>query len=288
MSLDNFCCPICKGELWRGATDLHCVPCGWVFPIVDGVPDFFISETKADVINQTDKTWLNPEIVEARDLYYRLCTRELKGMDFCMRNIGQRIGKACRILEVGMGTGHFTHWLAEVSRPCTEIFAFDFSWPIIEKAKINVKGLSEITIFRANARGLLPFKDGYFDVVFLRLVPLGRYGIPNIQAGYDLLQPGGWYFEAGWEPLRFETPPTAWAIQHGLVNVEHHEWRYWRKVTEPEINARQIELDYLGVQGYKRADENHLQIRDVQSTSGDSNTLQLMTSEYLLLAQKPM
>jgi len=269
------------------STDLRCLPCGRVFPIVDGIPDFFVSETNEDAIDQPNKTWLNPRIVEAREIVYRLCTRELKGMDFCMREIGLRSGEKCHILEVGMGTGHFTRWLAEVSWPGTEIFAFDFSWPIIERAKTNTQGLSEVTLFRANARGRLPFKNESFDIVFLRLAPLGGHGIPNVQAGYGLLRSGGWYFEAGWEPMRYEAPPTKWAMQHGYENVEHHEWRYWRTQTEEEQTAARIERAYLGAQGCKTLQKTQPQTREVENTPGEVGSVQKMTHEYLLIAQKP-
>jgi len=176
LSLDSFCCPVCKGVLITNSADLRCAACEKKFPLMDGIPDFFISETEDDSIDEPSKTWLAPRIVGARDTVYRLCARELKSMAFCMQEIGKRTGAGCRIMEVGMGTGHFTRWLAEVSRPGTEIYAFDFSWPIIEKAKINAQGLSEVTLFRANARGRLPFKNESFDIVLLRLAPLGRMG----------------------------------------------------------------------------------------------------------------
>ena len=76
---DGFCCPVCKGSLTAAVVALHCAPCGREFEIVDGVPDFFISETDRDAIKDDDpnKIWLDPEIVEARDTYYDLCTRQL-------------------------------------------------------------------------------------------------------------------------------------------------------------------------------------------------------------------
>ena len=134
-------------------------------------------------IDEPNKTWLDPEIVDARDVEYRLCARELKGMVFCMQEISKRTSAGCRVLEVGMGTAHFTRWLAEVSELGTEVYAFDFSWPIIEKARANTYGLSGVTLFRANARGAFPFKDASFDVVLLRLAPLGPHGVPNVRAG---------------------------------------------------------------------------------------------------------
>lgn len=284
MSLDNFCCPVCKGVLIKKSDDLCCGVCEVKFPIVDGIPDFFISETNDDWIDQPNKTWMDPKVVEARDTVYRLCARDLKGMTFCMQEIGKRTSAECRILEVGMGTGHFTRWLAEVSRPGTQICAFDFSWPIIEKAKINAGGFSEVSFFRANARGRLPIKNESFDIVFLRLAPLGAQGIPNVQAGFELLRPGGWYFEAGWEHTRYETPPTEWAIQHGFESAQHHKWQYWRTQTEPEQRAFQIEQKHLSAQGCLTA--KNIERESANASSGEGS-VQKMTHENLLIAHKP-
>lgn len=149
MFLDIFCCPTCKGALSKNTNGISCSACELNFEIINGVPDFFIHTS--ELLDDLNQVWLRPEVVEARDIKYRLCARELKGMTFCMQEMGQRTFTGCRVLEVGMGTGHFTRWLAEASKPGTEIYAFDFSWPTFEKAKVNTQGLSGITFFRANA-----------------------------------------------------------------------------------------------------------------------------------------
>lgn len=252
---------------------------------MDGIPDFFISETEQDSIDEPNKTWLDPEIVEARDTVYRLCTRQLKGMTFCMQEIGPRTGAGCRVLEVGTGTGHFTCWLAEVARPGTEIYSFDFSWPIIAKAKVNTRGLSGVTLFRANARGLLPFEDEGFDILLVRLSPLGARDIPNVQVGYKLLRAGGWYFEAGWERTRCETPPTEWALQHGFESAEQHDWQYWRTVTEQEHQAAQFELDRLLA---ARGQTVQKVRKEGDVREGANGTVRKMTREHLLIAHKSL
>jgi SAM-dependent methyltransferase len=244
---DEFCCPVCKGSLTAAATSLCCAPCGREFEIVDGVPDFFISETDRDRIDDDDpnRAWLDPEIVEARDTYYNLCARQLKGMTYCIQEVARRTRPGCRVLEVGMGTGHFTRWLAEVAEPGTEIYGFDFSWPIIEKAKLKAGGLPGVALLRANARGMLPFEDESFDIVLVRLAPLGPRGVPNTQVAFELLQPGGWLFEAGWKAEQHETPPTEWAIQHGFESAEYHVWQYWRAQSEQERAAMEVEFERL-------------------------------------------
>jgi len=255
---------------------------------MNGVPDFFISESDHDFSEDPNVIWLDRKIVEARDTVYRLCARELKGMTFCMNEMGRRASKGCRVLEVGTGTGHFTRWLTEVSEQSTEIYTFDFSWPIIEKATINTAGLPGVTLLRANAREGLPFQGEVFDMVFIRLAPLGPRGMPNVQAAFELLKPGGWYFEAGWAPTRYETPPTEWAMQHGYENAEYHEWQYRRLQSEEEYLAWQIEQGSLVamIERRKAVDQNEKKM--VDSGCHHGNGILKMTQEHVLIAQKPV
>jgi SAM-dependent methyltransferase len=280
MILDNFWCPTCKGELVLSGSSLTCVTCSREYGFAGGIPDLFVGDMDRDFVEDPNQTWLEPEIVDARDTVYRLCARELEGMAYCMKEIGRRSQKGFRILEVGMGTGHFTRWLHEAVGSGTEIYAFDFSWPIIEKAKFNTGGLENVTLFRANARGPLPFPKGHFDIVFLRLVPLGVLGKPNVQAGFELLKPGGWYFEGGWAKETFETTPTAWAIQNGFGRAEHHVWQYRRLQTAEERLASKIEANYLASMGKRPVGED-------QDVFNEDGTISKMTVETLLIAQKP-
>jgi SAM-dependent methyltransferase len=255
---------------------------------MDGIPDFFIAETEGEAIDVPNQTWLDPKIVAARDTVYRLSARKLKGMAFCMQEIGRRTTPGYRILEVGMGTGHFTRWLAEVSEPGTEIYAFDCSWPIIEKARVNTHGLAEVALFCANARGPLPFKNEHFDILFLRLAPLGPHGIPNVQAGYALLKPGGWYIKAGWEQTHYEISPTEWAMQHGYESAEQHEWQYWRVQTARERAASKLELERLATQGGQTAKRVLQREEKTKHGPGEDGTVLKMTYEHVLIARKPL
>ena len=287
MSWTTFCCPVCKGPLEATTARLRCASCGRDYEIVDGIPDFFISEAQEERIDDPNKTWLDPIIVQARDTAYRLCAHELKGMAFCMQEISRRTGAGCRILEVGMGTGHFTRWMAEAAKPGTEIYAFDFSWPIIEKARANTRGLSGVMLFRANARAQLPFEDEGFDILFLRLAPLGAHGTPRVRAAFELLKPGGWYFEAGWEPTRYETPPTEWALQHGYENAEYHVWQYYRRQTEQEVVAMQVERECLISMGCESVGAVQVRESDAPNHEGQDGSVLNMTCERFLVAQKP-
>jgi len=285
---DQFTCPECKATLTPTTIDLCCRECAARYPIVDGIPDLFVGEIEHGPSSEVNRTWLDPAVVEARQTVYDLSTRELRGMAFCMTEIGRRTCPGCRILEVGMGTGHFTRWLSEVVAPGTRIFAFDYSWPIIAQAKANAGGLPGVTLFRANARGRLPFPPTSFDILLIRLAPLGPHGVANVQAGFELLKPGGWYFEAGWEPKRYDTPPNEWAIQHGYASAEHHVWQYRRVQTSREQAAGRLEMSAMAALGGESVAAAHEALESRMEEQDSAGSAAVMTLENLLIAQKPL
>ena len=109
--MDIFCCPTCKNTLNPSPTALTCAGCGCSYPILNDIPDFFLVHGEQESVDLVSAIWGDEMIVKARNSIYRLCTRELKGMAFCMQEIARRTGPGIRILEAGMGTGDFTSWL---------------------------------------------------------------------------------------------------------------------------------------------------------------------------------
>ena len=245
MNTNIFVCPLCKGLLNSRDLGYHCTSCVCDYPIIDGIPDFFVSEANQEEedVWRENLAWLDPQMVEAREIIYRLSVRKLKGMTFAMQQLGLRTFPGCRILEVGTGTGHFTRWMGEVSAPGTEIYAFDFSWPMFAKARANIANQPGVVLLRANAMGKLPFQEESFDLVFLRLAPLCKGGMSSSLAAFQLLKPGGWLFKAGWDARREEIPWTEQAIQIGYECAEMHEWQYPRTKTEEEYAASRVECE---------------------------------------------
>jgi SAM-dependent methyltransferase len=224
---DIFRCPLCKGPLAQTRTELHCQRCERAYEIFQGIPDLYLAEGESAIRpDDLNRKWLDAQIVEGRDLYYNHCARQLAGMGFCMDEISRRTFSGCRVLEIGSGTGHFTQWLAEVCQPGTEIYAFDFSWPCIEKTRIRIKGSRGLILFRANARGPVPFARETFDLIFQRLAPFNRSGATpqeKTRRILELLKPGGWHIFAGWG---VEWTTCGELVQGGFARAEHHRWEY--------------------------------------------------------------
>jgi SAM-dependent methyltransferase len=279
MRTNIFVCPLCKGPLVQTEQEFHCAACAREYPIIDGIPDFFVSgaNEEEDPAWYENLVWLDPQMVEARDIIYHLSMRELKGMMFAMQQVALRTFPGCRILEVGTGTGHLTRWMAEVSAPGTEIYTFDYSWPMFTKARANIADQPGVFLLRANAISKLPFREESFDLVFLRLAPLGEGGIWNVQAAFQLLRPGGWLFKAGWNLKREETPWTEAVIPIGYESAEVHEWQYPRTKTPEEYAASRVECERAIAFG---APFDKLPVEPVSLVS--------ITCENLRIARKPL
>lgn len=132
----------------------------------------------------------------------------------------------------------------------------------------------------------MPFGKETFDIVFLRLAPLGPRGIPAVQVAFDLLKPGGWYFEASWERERFETPPTQWATEHGFESAECHTWRYRRVQSDEEylaglVDAPRRPYEFVDLEKAKAF------VSDMKRLHGTDEGISVITEETLLIAQKP-
>ena len=286
MNMNIFVCPFCKGSLFHTDQGFHCTACVREYPIIDGIPDFFVSKMEGTANEEEDQVWrenlvwLDPQMVEARDTIYRPCVRELKGMTFAMQQVGLQTFPSCRILDVGTGTGHFACWMAEVSAAGTEIYALDFSWPMLSKARANIANQPGVILLRANSTGKLPFREESFDLVFLRLAPLGEHGMPNVQAAFQLLKPGGWLFKAGWNLVRQETPWTEYAIQLGYESAEVHEWRYPRLRTREEYAASLVEQE--------RAVAFGAPLKNGSVPAWEGDRIVSITFENLRIARKPI
>ena len=248
MKSDILVCPACKGSLERLPDAFSCERCAQAYPFVNGIPDFYVEEadeffTEENPSWRENLAWLDQRLVDARDHVYTLSVPDLKGMAFAMEQIRQRAFPGCRILEVGAGTGHFTRWMAETCPPGAEITAFDFSWPMLEKARVRVDGHPGVTLLRANAMGKIPFLPGSFDILLLRLAPLGDHGVDNLAASFELLKPGGWLVKAGWGPRPSDLDWPKYPLAFGFESAENHQWAYTRLRTREEYEASLVELE---------------------------------------------
>ena len=249
-----------------------------VYAMVDGVPDFYIEDDESAIpADDANRKWLDAHAVSGRDLYYERC-REWGGMSFCLEQIARLSHSGCHILEVGAGTGHFSRWLADSCEAGTQVYCFDFSWPCIEIAKTRTAGLSDVHLFRANARGPMPFAPHSFDVILQRLAPFSPKGVGRREQArriLDLLDAGGHYLFAGWEDEYDGSCDDL--IQNGFVRAEHHRWAYPYRFENEE---------YIGglMEGGASRQEAEGQLSEAKSAP---DGLVKIRKEHLFVAQKP-
>jgi SAM-dependent methyltransferase len=274
---DLFRCPRTGQELLQDETSAYSAEGTHRYEIVDGVPDFYIDGGgAAGTDDEANCKWLDADAVEGRDRYYERC-REWEGMSFCLEQISRLSYNKCRILEVGAGTGHFSRWICDVCQPGTQIYTFDYSQPCIAKTQAQITNSPNAFLFRANARGPMPFAAESFDIILQRLAPFNAKGADKsekMQRILDLLAPGGHYLFAGWEDDYGATCSDY--IESGFANAQFHRWLYPYYFTEREFLGGVLE-------GGASREEAEAQL---QAAKKRKNGLFRLRGEHLVLAQK--
>jgi SAM-dependent methyltransferase len=95
---------------------------------------------------------------------------------------------ATRLLDVGCGTGRLAH--AAADRYGVRAWGVDASEPMIERARAQE---GKRVAFRVASAEALPFRDGWFDALTMRLVvhTLGPLRLPALHEAARVLAPGG-------------------------------------------------------------------------------------------------
>ncbi len=149
-------CPQCHGQLdEKEGVNLHCIACGKVYPILNGIPHLLDDSVKAlaeeiavqdrVAIEYEQKRYNNPY----SNRYHRWWTKEmLKGIDLS----GTR-----RILDNGCGVGLLDGFIAQ-----EKLIGFDISSEMLANASDHVPNL-----VLGNSQ-VQPFADHSFDLVVCR------------------------------------------------------------------------------------------------------------------------
>lgn len=144
----------------------------------------------------------------------RFMARELGRVDVHARNLCatllDHVGTAARVLDVGCGTGGTTVALALSGLGAEQVIGVDASASTIEAACVRARshGLSydHVRFEHVPAGSLLPFQDGWFDLVTCVSV-LEFIGHEDARRGFvseflRVLRPGGHLFLATPNPFR--------------------------------------------------------------------------------------
>lgn len=159
--LDMLCCPACRGDLgYDGArSELSCAPCGFTYPIVDGIPVLFPTDVKARFSELFNRSWDSEERAEVYDRFVEggQSLVDLHTHVGETRATLESLGDipAGWLLDCGCGNGRFfQHYPAHVSA-----VGFDASLNLLRICKRKGRA----TRLVCGELEHLPFKDGVFD-----------------------------------------------------------------------------------------------------------------------------
>ena len=159
--LEMLCCPACRGDLRYDAApaEMFCAPCGFTYPIIDGIPILFPTDVKARFEELFKRSWDSLERAEMYDRY-------VEGGESLMdlhHHVGEIratldvIGQLPRgwLLDCGCGNGRFfEHYPPHVST-----IGIDASLNLLRICKKKRRA----TRLVCGELEHLPFKDGVFD-----------------------------------------------------------------------------------------------------------------------------
>jgi ubiquinone/menaquinone biosynthesis C-methylase UbiE len=177
-SLNFLCCPRCHGDLTlneqRADGDeitlglLRCLECKKDFKIVNGIPDFLLSE----FLNKRDKKWMSAYDSMARgydiimSYVFPLMSLGLMPFERYKWVKALQVRKGAHVLDVSTGTGANISLIAGQIGPSGKLTAMDISRGMLTyaKTKMERRGRKNAEFHRANA-SYLPYKDDVFDAV---------------------------------------------------------------------------------------------------------------------------
>jgi hypothetical protein len=157
------------------------------------------------------------------------------------------------------------------------IYTFDFSIPMLDVAKTNIGDARNVVLFRANARGAIPFHEGSFDAILQRLAPFGPHSMRSPEWSLKYLRTGGSYLFGGFEH-EWMTPDEFEAM--GYEEIEHHRWRFpWVDSDEAFIASH--------MEGGKTREQSTEALAQNKSEQGRDDGVARVMKEHLFIGRKP-
>ncbi|MGH7467398.1 MAG: methyltransferase domain-containing protein [Longimicrobiales bacterium] len=188
--LEVICCPACRGDLTydMGAQELHCSPCAFTYPIIEGIPVLFPTNVKARFQELFHRFWDSEERAAVYDRFVEGAQSmmdmhtHLGEVQTTMEVLGPLSNQ--RILDCGCGNGRF---FEQYPRGVVA-FGIDASLNLLRICK--QKG--RCTRLVCGELEHLPFKTGAFDrALSVRVIQHLRQQADAVAEMARVLRPSG-------------------------------------------------------------------------------------------------
>jgi SAM-dependent methyltransferase len=164
----SFACPKCKCLLRSGDNTLHCGECNQTYPIIGGIPDFLVGDSRASlapVRRMVKGVDLLAPIYESR-LWYQLLLNLAGAGSSSLQSIASFHSKTMQgitgsVLDVACGLATFGRRIAS---PTRSVYGIDISMGMLRQGAAYVArdGVPGVHLARASVDEL-PFENAVFD-----------------------------------------------------------------------------------------------------------------------------
>lgn len=238
MSVAEYCCPQCKGDLAAGQENYHCETCGRRYPIVLGIPDFRVfPDPYIDIVEDRRKAERIFERAAVSDFsalveYYWSITpdtpsemaRRFSAQAVAAVERGRHLLNAhsavqtklqepgARVLDLGTRTGGLLVAAAEHGQKAIGI-DIALRWLIIARKRLEEAGLPAQLV--CCCAEFLPFRNQTFNLVVAEnLLEHAAEQRQCIEEAHRVLKPGGVFFTTTWNRLALAPEPHVrlWGI----------------------------------------------------------------------------
>ena len=164
----SFACPKCKCPLRSGDSTLHCGECNQTYPIINGIPDFLVGDSRASLapfrrmVKGVDFLAL---IYESR-LWYQLLLNLAGAGSSSLQSIASFHSKTMEgitgsVLDVACGPATYGRRIAS---PTRSVYGIDISMGMLRQGSAYVarEGMAGVHFARASVDEL-PFENAVFD-----------------------------------------------------------------------------------------------------------------------------
>lgn len=189
------CCPQCRGPLKDGVHSLTCVACARDYPVVDGIPQLFVSgepaEASGDVTGVVKEFYERTPFPNYDDMDSRDSLRAKAKRGIFADLLDHQLPPDALVLEAGCGTGQLSnflgmHWQRRVIGADMCMNSLRLAKGFRDRFSINNAEFLQMNLFQP------PFADQTFDVIIsngvLHHTPDAREAFRSLAAK---LNPGG-------------------------------------------------------------------------------------------------